>query len=167
MVNEDILTALKNSVENGEDLKTAMQILINSGYNAREVQETSKFVGSRVLTHHETLPEEQLTMPEKKKGLFSKLAFWKKSKSSKLPPLEQKYSKQESKQIKQAIQSDELKIPKAPKLASKGSLTADLKKIKPKKSYVKEIVLLMILLVLIGALIMSFVFRETIMSWFA
>ena len=36
MVNEDIITGLKNAVARGESLQNAVQILMNSGYNPIE-----------------------------------------------------------------------------------------------------------------------------------
>lgn len=45
MVNEDIVTALRNAVERGETLQNAMNMLISSGYPPSEVQDASKFVG--------------------------------------------------------------------------------------------------------------------------
>ena len=37
MVNEGIVTALKNSIDRGDSLESAKQIMINSGYNPQEV----------------------------------------------------------------------------------------------------------------------------------
>lgn len=66
MVNEDILTALRNSINNGESLEYAKQILIYSGYNLQEVQEASNFIGSGISTSLKTKPDEHLVMPQKK-----------------------------------------------------------------------------------------------------
>ena len=65
-MNQDIITALKNGIEKGEDLKTTMQILINSGYNSQEVEEASRYVSSGVLSSLKINPDEELIMPEKK-----------------------------------------------------------------------------------------------------
>ena len=44
-MDEEILTGLRNAIEHGESLQEAMQVMVNSGYGAREVQEASKFIG--------------------------------------------------------------------------------------------------------------------------
>ena len=51
MVNEVILTALRNAIISGESLDTAVQIMINSGYNAREVHEASIYVSKGVISN--------------------------------------------------------------------------------------------------------------------
>lgn len=70
MPKEEIITVLKNAIERGESLQTAMQIMVNSGYNPREVQEASKYVGGMPV-NMQAKPGEQLTMPEKK-SFFSR-----------------------------------------------------------------------------------------------
>jgi len=74
MVNEEILTSLKNSLERGEDLQTAMKILINSGYNPKEVQEASLFIGG-ATSYLEQKPEEYFTMPNEKKFVKQKTEY--------------------------------------------------------------------------------------------
>lgn len=44
MINEEIITALKNAIDRGETIEFASQILISSGYNEKEVMEASQFV---------------------------------------------------------------------------------------------------------------------------
>ena len=44
MPRQDIITALTNAVQKGEQLKQAKQTLINSGYSAQEVQEAAGYV---------------------------------------------------------------------------------------------------------------------------
>ena len=75
MVNEDILTALRNSIERGESLEKSVKILINSGYNPKEVQEASKFVSSGII-YNEKKPDENLIMPNKKSFFQIKFNFW-------------------------------------------------------------------------------------------
>ena len=65
MVNNDIITALKNSIEHGDSLQNAINVLINSGYNSQEVYEASKFVGGGALNLQQIKPTEQFTMPSK------------------------------------------------------------------------------------------------------
>ena len=50
MTNEDIITALKNAINSGESLESAMQIMVNSGYDLREVREASRFVSQGVIS---------------------------------------------------------------------------------------------------------------------
>ena len=45
MVNEDIVTALKNAVERGQDLESTMQVMISSGYNPKDIKEASNYIG--------------------------------------------------------------------------------------------------------------------------
>ena len=49
MVNEDIVTALRNAVDKGEPLESAAKIMINSGYNPREIHEASQFIGGGIM----------------------------------------------------------------------------------------------------------------------
>ncbi|MGV8151542.1 MAG: hypothetical protein ACP5OG_00520 [Candidatus Nanoarchaeia archaeon] len=76
MVNEDILTGLRNAIERGDNLENASRVMINSGYNQREVEEASRFIGSGVLTMQAMKNDEHLAMPNKKSffGLFSNKA---------------------------------------------------------------------------------------------
>ena len=175
MTNQEIITGLKNAIQHGESLQQAMQVMINSGYNPIEVQEASKYVGSGVLNMQQQKPEEQLIMPEKKQGFFSKL-FRRKQKQT---PIQQTSFNQESREIKQAISSKEkvqqklkpLQSP-TPYLSSqpiqqKNTLTKELKKIKPsRQGHLKEIILLIILLILIGILTTTIIFKDKILGWF-
>jgi hypothetical protein len=70
MVNEDILTGLRNAIERGDNLDNATKVMINSGYNARDVEESSRFINSGVLSVQVTRADEHLAMPNKK-GFFS------------------------------------------------------------------------------------------------
>jgi len=159
MPNEEIITSLRNAIERGENLQTAMQILINSGYNPSEVREASKFVGG-ALHLQEAKPEEHLTMPEQK-SFFSKLAFWRKKKKlnlSKNPPLNPpktgRISPPSNNLSKSAPANQE------PALNKKNNLLT-------KKTRKKEIILLIILLILIGILVLTILFREKIIGWFS
>ncbi len=67
MVNEDIITSLKNAIERGESLERAMTIAINTGYNQREVEEAAKFVGGGVIGIEKISQEQMLAMPNQKK----------------------------------------------------------------------------------------------------
>ncbi|MBS3074844.1 hypothetical protein J4429_00135 [Candidatus Pacearchaeota archaeon] len=67
MVNEDIVTSLRNAVDRGESLETAMRVLINSGYPVNEVQDASKFVGFVPMSPNN---KNLLIMPEEKNILI-------------------------------------------------------------------------------------------------
>ena len=188
MPNEEIVTVLKNSVERGESLQTAMQIMVNSGYNPREVQEASKYIGG-VQVNMQVKPEEQLTMPEKK-------SFFSRFKRSPKPRIRQPIPQQPIQQIS-PVQPPQLPLPSAQKVSPRREarqirrqiteprpilpqvevldqeeketpLAKQLNKLTPKKhSHVKEIMLLIILLVLIGILITTIFLKDTIIGWFS
>ncbi len=69
MINDDIITALRNSVNRGESLEIAMQVLIRSGYSPQEVNEAAFYVSGGVIPNLEPRPSEQLTMPQQR-GYF-------------------------------------------------------------------------------------------------
>jgi hypothetical protein len=79
MPNEELISALRNAIDHGESLQSAVQIMINSGYNSKEVMEASKFIGG-TLSMQELTPEEQLAMPEEGNSLSSRFKFWAKNK---------------------------------------------------------------------------------------
>tara|TARA_Y100000310_G_scaffold344282_1_gene456202 strand:- start:624 stop:1223 length:600 start_codon:yes stop_codon:yes gene_type:complete len=113
MPNEDIITSLKNAISHGDSLESAKQIMVNSGYNPREVEEASKFVGAGVIKTHQPKPEEQLAMPTQKKGLFG---FLKRKKKQEQAPVSKPISQpahQTTSQIKhlqrQQVSSQQLK----------------------------------------------------------
>lgn len=183
MSTDEIITGLKNAIAHKESLEQAMQIMINSGYNAKEVQEASKFIGEGVLSMEEPRPDEQLVMPEQKKGFFSQLKFWEKQ-SSEQPqkttqtqqvPQKQLTTKQiekiqqQTQHIQQAVKSQQIQEPLTPQgtYIKKGSLLKQLKKIKPTKpSHLREIILIIILLLLLIVLAVIIFFKGTIFGWF-
>jgi len=107
MVSQEIITALKNSIEHGDSLQNAIKILISSGYSAKEVKEASRFVGGGDLASQKTKPGEHLTMPRQKR-IIPRL-FRKKTQKQTLPKqlsaqqLAPQKITQESQEIKQAI----------------------------------------------------------------
>ncbi len=187
MPNQEITTALRNSVERGESLQTAMQIMINSGYNPKEVQEASRYI-SGAPVNIKTKPEEQLTMPEKK-SFFSRfkrnpiktqqpipqqpVQQTKPVQQPQLlsPPPQTNIPRQEARQIKQQISEPKPIIPQVEISAPEEKvmpLTKQLNKLTPKKhGHGKEIILLIILLILIGLLIGTIFLKETIVGWFS
>jgi hypothetical protein len=65
------------------------------------------------------------------------------------------------------VQQENIKNYPKQKMKS-GPLSKELSKIgPPKKNYIKEIILLIVLLFLIGLLIVTIVFRDTIIGWFS
>lgn len=66
MVVEDIVTSLKNAIEHGDSLETAMQLAINSGYSPKDVQEAAQYVSGSSIAYLQQKPGEQLTMPSQK-----------------------------------------------------------------------------------------------------
>ncbi len=172
MPNEEIITALRNAVEHGDSLQNAVQIMINSGYDFQEVQEASKYVGEGALLKTQQ-SEEELVMPgTEKKKLFSK--FLRKEKTV----LQQTQKPQAEKQEFQAtpeyfppkplqkplFQTKPLQQPRQ----KPQSLAQELKKIQPlRKSYNKEIMLLTILIILVGVLITTIIYRDEILKFFS
>ncbi len=188
MPNEEIITGLKNAIARKESLEKAIQIMINSGYNAREVQEASKFIGKGVLPMMQPKPDEQLTMPEQKRGFFSKLKFWGKKSVPQSPqeqpttqqapqkPLTTKQSDkilQQTQHIQQPVKTQQAQPakpaqpPQETKII-KGALTKQLENIKPKKpKHMREFILVIVLLILLIVLAVIVFFKGTIFGWFS
>lgn len=173
MVNEEVLTGLRNAVERGESLQVAINTMINSGYNSKDVQEASKFVGGGVTPNLETKPEEHLVLPEQK-GFFSR--FKRKKSVPSVPKntnkklLSQQKIPQDVQGIKQQIGRPvhPTNINSYSQPQNKKSLSRELSQMKPpKKGHLKEIILLIILLILIGALALTILFRENILALFS
>jgi hypothetical protein len=174
MPNEDIITALRNAVDHGDSLDSAKQVMINSGYNPKEVEEASHFLGSGVISTQQQKPQEALTMPTQKKpikSMMSKLKFWGKKKVSNAQavptqPTQQvpQTSVQQPTPIQQTTPTQQI-----PQLSLRNSPTQkQLQKIAPiKPGHKKEITLLIVLLALIGILITVLVLKNTILSWFS
>ena len=194
MVNEDIITALKNSIEYGDSLESAKKIIINSGYNPQEVEEAAKFIGGGVINIHQPQPGEQLTMPtQKRRGIFRRKqtpqARLTKQIPQQIPSIQQPSAQPlqqhpvSAKQLKQEITLERTtprtiqqvnqqplisKTISLPPLNPQQPLQQQLKKIKPKKpGHFKEIMLLLILLALIGVLVVTIVMKDTILGWFS
>ncbi len=169
MVNEEIITALKNAVERGEDLQTAVMILINSGYNSREVQEASNFIGG-ATTHLETRSNEHLLMPNDRRFSQPQVPYTQPQTSyaQQIRQTRQNF-KEESSQIKQEISRDlEPRYQKEFSNEKFAPLAQELNKISPKReSYTLEIILVIILLMLVGVLISTIVFKDSLLQFFS
>ncbi|MEK6914852.1 MAG: hypothetical protein AABW83_04330 [Nanoarchaeota archaeon] len=141
MVNEDIVTSLNNAVVRGESLQTAVQILINSGYNSSQVYEASKFVQGGVITNLESKPEELLIKNTNQVDKSNNL---------------QKTN--DSQKINNFQKLDTNKNNQNTALNQEQTQTEN-------KSYKKEIILVIILLFLIGLLALTIFFRDDILLY--
>lgn len=158
MLNEDIITALRNAIEYGESLQQAIQVLINSGYNPREVQETSQYIGG-VTSKLQPEEDEELAMLGKPRKKSIIPIFFKKPQQPLQKPIQQLNS-QPTPPFKSNLQISPAN--------STQPLSKQLKQIRPKKhSYLKEIILLIILLFLVGILITIIINRDAILKFFS
>jgi hypothetical protein len=192
MVNEDIVTALRNAVDRGESLENAMRMLVNSGYPPNDVQDASKFVSFIPISNNKNI----LDMPEKKiliKNNPIQPAQIQQIQPQILPPklpppnsLQQiqQFSNQNPKypaaqqlpqrtptnnEIKSEISSKPSQIPRYPpqQLIMPAQIQQQAQETPKKPSYTKEIILLIILLLLISILIATILFRSKILSFFS
>ncbi|MDP2926394.1 MAG: hypothetical protein Q8N99_08505 [Nanoarchaeota archaeon] len=179
MVNEEILTALKNSLDHGDSLHTAVIILKNTGYNPKEVDEASKFVGQGVIVNLQAKPEEHLTLPSQKNVL---------GKEIKKPPITAASQPIQQQNLQKSVISQDVNAIK--KNISTGAVITQnrpIQQVQPlqsvqaqnnsrqlpaqtqqriqRPSYKKEIALLVILLVLVGLLISTFIFKDPILKF--
>jgi len=191
MINNEILTALQNALERGETLEHAVHILINSGYPSNEVRENSHYLGSGTLPHE----SEELVYPEKKgffSKITSKISgIFKRNKKDKIKKQDDfndnfedmkntisneikkdnKISKQNSNKPIKNINHLNNPIKNISHLNKENKnyqdfyeLKKDVKKTK-KRPYLKEIILLLILLVLVGVLIITILYRDKIINF--
>ena len=150
MANEDIVTALKNAVNNGEALDSAIQIMINSGYDSKEVQEASQFIGAGVISN---LQQNQI--PQQ---LLNKIQSYQSPQQT-----VQQYKSLQQQQIQQQVQQ-----PLNQQLAQQPSnQILQNSSQQPKKSYFKEIMLVIILIILLGVLGATIFFRDKILGFFS
>lgn len=151
MVNEDIVTALRNAVNNGESLDSAVQIMINSGYDSKEVHEASQLIGSGVISNLGNLKNQ---IPQD--SLFQQTS----SDIYQSSPPSQMSQQPTTSQLKQ-YQSQQTQIQQPTQQ------TIQYNQRQPKKSYIKEIILVIILIILLGILGASIFFRERILGFFS
>jgi len=173
MPSEDIITALRNAVNSGEPLQQAIQVMINSGYNPREVHEASQFVSQGVIPGLGSKPNEHLTMPgpaTPKTNQPKPLIQNQQQTQQPQQPIQQQPQQQTSQPIQQqASQLQQLTQPQdLPQQNLQQNQLKEPKKQKIKrKLYLKEIILFIILLLLIGVLITTIIFRESILGFFS
>ena len=150
MVNEDIVTALRNAINNGESLDSAVQIMINSGYDSKEVYEASQLVGSGVISNLGNL---QNQIPQGSVFQQTSSNIYQSSPPNQTSP--QQPTTFQPNQYKQQTQ-----IQRPTQLQQPQQATT-------KRSYVKEIMLVIILIILLGILGASIFFRERILGFFS
>src|SRR3989344_4699532 len=159
MVNEDIITILRNGIERGESLEVCKRIAINSGYNPREVEEASHFISRGTMTNLKQQNPLDLIMPNKKSFSFFKRKPKEnvdmiKKESPPLPILQNKSINKEYDDNR-----EQYKV-----MQSKNQIELN----KPiKKGFTKEIILFILLLILVGLLILTVVFRNRILEFFS
>ena len=181
MVNEDIITALTNAVNKGESLEIVMQILVNSGYDAREVQEAAQYVGKGAIHSLEPKRDGQLDISKKieesqfanrqqtqVRGYSQQPARQYPQQLPRLYPNSYQQIPRQTTGIDktQVIQQNAFSSQTAIRQFPQSSQTRVIESSKSKKkSYVTEIILFITLLILIGVLIATFIFKDDILSF--
>lgn len=150
MVNEDIITGLKNAVARGESLQNAVQILINSGYNPIEVNEASRYIQGGIIPYLEPKKDEYLMMIQNK---MQNNNLNQNSNNFKPKELVQYNPNFQNQKLLENSQIQEI------------SVSEDKLEIKEKKSFKKEIILLVILLFFIAILALTIFFKDNILNF--
>jgi len=163
MVNEEIVTGLTNSVNRGDSLQSAVEIMINSGYDPREVHEASRFVGG-VIPNIQATPKEKQVIERQRAAIVPQQGM---SQQQNPKTMQQRSVQQPTQKPPQPIQSQPIQSPTKPL-----TKTLDQPLIQPlgqssKKSYTKEIVLVFILLLLIGVLTITIIYKNAVLGWFS
>lgn len=187
MPKEEIVTALQNALERGENLEQAKQVLIFSGYPQKDVEEASHYFVSTPINLQPQIGEE-LAMPSKKPlvPFFSNRQqpayaqaqpqqMQKPIQPSQQPILQQ--SQQSFQQIPQSSQNIRAiqnaitePMPPAPDYNqfndySSKPITQQLREMQPKNTRKRNIIILsIVLLILIGALVGLVLFKDKIFS---
>jgi len=197
MVNEDILTSIKNAVEHGDSVQAAIATAIASGYNPKEVQEAAQFVSQGTLSSLQTKPEEHLVMPNKK-SFFSRAPKTPAptqpvaqpasrpvaQPTSQVQPIQQRPAQvqpipvqtsslpEDYSQIKREI-SPSQNTYSAPIILGNNSnndktLSQEIKELSPKRpSYIKEIILGIILFMLLSLLGITILLKDKLLAFFS
>jgi len=161
-MNQDIITALKNGIENGESLQFTKQILINSGYNSRDVEEASKYVGAGVMPSLQARPGEQLVMPEKKSLIRGGNPALQQNKK-----VQREFQKIKQEIVQKTPPNYQQLSPKQIPYQQSPVQQEYIQEIVHKKSWAREIILFVILLFLIGLLTVTMIFKDKILSFLA
>jgi len=175
MPNEEIITALKNGIQQGESLQETIQTLINSGYNIQDVQEASNYIGQGVLqqfpqntpiqnpisqippsqqpSKYPSLNQQSPLSPQQNQSTHSTQQSQppqpRQSQPTQQQPISNHLTKQPNPFPQQPITNQSVKLP--------------LKK----QGHTKEIILLLILIFLVGILITTIFFRNDILGYFS
>lgn len=191
MVNEDILTGLKNAIDHGDSVESAIKTAIASGYNPKEVEEAAQFIGQGTLPFLQTKPEEHFVMPNKK-PFFSMTSKPQPVSASpqqtpaspqQKPPYTQPMptsapvssSNQDYSQINEIKReiSPSQNTYSAPITANNSyestkTLSQEINQMSPKKpGYIKEIILGIILLILLGVLAVTILLKDALLEFFS
>ena len=170
MVNEDITTALKNAVINGESLQTAIQILINSGYNPREVNEASHYISQGAMVNLQSYPEESSQQQYQQQNMQlnqNQMQNSFQNQQQSFQKTSQVYQNQQMQnQLRQPSWQNNYQQPFAGQNLQQINTQNQMLRSPNKRSYTKEIILVGILIILLGILASTFIFRESILSFF-
>lgn len=151
-MNEDIITALKNAINSGEPMDTAMQILVNSGYDPREVQESSRYVSQGVISDLHSGQNVPLQSQQ--------------SIQAQQPPSTQEFIQpsDQSQINQQTNQNSQLDQSQQQSQQTEQQTTEMQHPIIKNKSHTKEIILVLILIFLMGVLAVTVFFKDAILS---
>ena len=153
MVNEDILTALNNAVNKGEPLDHAIQVIIQSGYNPQEVKEAAQYIGRGVLPlleprrNEPSIPQRDFSLTDLNTPDIPDIQPKTAQIFSSGEVLPGNYTPQNFLKDHQVTASEQAEKPKR------------------KKSYIMEILLLIALLMLIGLLAATIIFKDAILNF--
>lgn len=167
MVNEDIITALRNSITKGESLQESMRILINTGYDKNDVQEASQYVSEGVSSMLKTNPDEYLAMPNQKRLFRTNRNLNNSSyKPQNMPKNQTRKDYQKLNNHDNTNQRDDYNnINQRDDYDSQSHMQIKNNKQMKKKSYLLEIFLAIVLLLLIGVLISTIIFKDEILRF--
>ena len=142
MVNTDILEGLRTATSRGQTLKDAMLSFFNAGYTKQEIEEAAR-----------ALQLEQVQ--GKQQSIFQQ----------KTSQIQQQVQPQQQKQIQQQLQQPKQKLFQQP--AQKVSNYSSYEQPKPSKANSLVVILLIIVcLILIGALVAIFVYKNQVINFF-
>jgi len=194
MVNEDIVTALRNAVNNGEPLNNAIQIMINSGYNSSEVYESSKYISQGAISNLHSNNEEYIPIsnpiqqpPQFQQAQQQPLNQPIQAPQNQQTPQPNKFPQPpqfQSPQPQQTQQPTQIQQPKKESFQQQSiqqnTLDQQSQQITPiqnnqqtqftkikNKSFKKEIILFIILILLMGILVSTIFFKDFLLSLFS
>jgi len=153
MIKEDIIAGLKNAMEKGATLEQAKASFINAGYNPGDVEAAASSMGGVLSKIPETLKQpfqqpRQLQQAQKQPSQQPKQL----SQSSQFVPPHLRFP-----QPKQPQKIKQQKQPAQPQFPQQ-------QKPKSKKIVAIVAVILVLLLIILGV---SFIFKDSIISWFS